>query len=395
MKILYFDCFAGISGDMILGSLLDAGLDITRLKEELSKLNLEGYEIDSEKIVSKGVSGTRCSVKISESHHHRGLKEIFSIIDNSGLSLSVKNRSKEIFQRLGEVEAKIHNKDINEIHFHEVGAIDAIVDIVGAVIGLEILGIDKIISSKIHLGTGTLECAHGVLPVPAPATLELLKNVPVYSSGIEKELVTPTGASILTTIAESYGSLPDFTVENTGFGMGTRELPIPNFLRVVIGESEVETMHDTIQLIETNIDDMNPQYYDHIIELLFNAGAKDVFLTPIIMKKNRPGVILSILASHDQVDNLSKIVFRETTTLGLRLSNLNKRRVLKRELRTINTSLGEARIKIKYINETEKVISPEYDDCKKIAKEKDIPIHLVSERIVKEAEILLNDELNN
>jgi uncharacterized protein (TIGR00299 family) protein len=282
------------------------------------------------------------------------------------------------------VEAKIHNKNINEIHFHEVGAIDAIIDIVGSVIGLEIFGINKIVASKVHVGTGTVNCAHGILPVPAPATLELLKNVPIYSTNLSKELVTPTGAAVLTTLSESYGPLPDFTIQKTGFGIGTHKLTIPNFLRVVIGEETAASIQDTVKLIETNIDDMNPQYYDHIMDLLFKAGAKDVFLNPIIMKKNRPGVILSVLSSPELIDDLSEIILNETTALGLRISELKKRRVLRRELRTVNTSLGKVRIKERELISGEKIVTPEYDDCKQMARIKRIPIRKVVNIIEKE-----------
>ncbi|MFC2103690.1 nickel pincer cofactor biosynthesis protein LarC [Bacteroidota bacterium] len=384
MKVLYFDCFAGISGNMILGALFDAGLDEYLFRTELSKLNLKGFEIEIKKTVSIGISGTSFFVKMNEDQHHRGLKDIFNIIDDSDLKVSVKDKSKEIFQRLGEVEAKIHNKDLNQIHFHEVGAVDSIIDIVGFVIALEMLGINKVLSSKVHVGTGTINCAHGILPIPAPATLELLKNVPIYSTGINKELVTPTGAAILTTLSKSYSSLPAFTLENTGFGMGTHKLTIPNFLRVVLGEQAVEPVLDTIKLIETNIDDMNPQYYDHIMELLFEAGAKDVFLNPIIMKKNRPGVILSVLSSPELTDDLSAIILNETTALGVRISELKKRRILRRELKTVNTSFGKVRIKVRELINGEKVVSPEYDDCKQIAKKKKIPIRKVVDTIEKE-----------
>jgi uncharacterized protein (TIGR00299 family) protein len=384
MNTLYFDCFAGISGNMILGALLDAGLDEDHFRAQLAKLNLNGYKIEINKTVSNGISGTGVEVKMNENHHHRKLNDIFKILDDSELALPVISKSKKIFQRLGEVEAKIHNKNINEIHFHEVGAIDAIIDIVGSVIGLEIFGINKIVASKVHVGTGTVNCAHGILPVPAPATLELLKNVPIYSTNLSKELVTPTGAAVLTTLSESYGPLPDFTIQKTGFGIGTHKLTIPNFLRVVIGEETAASIQDTVKLIETNIDDMNPQYYDHIMDLLFKAGAKDVFLNPIIMKKNRPGVILSVLSSPELIDDLSEIILNETTALGLRISELKKRRVLRRELRTVNTSLGKVRIKERELISGEKIVTPEYDDCKQMARIKRIPIRKVVNIIEKE-----------
>lgn len=387
MKVLYFDCFAGISGDMILGALLDAGLDENEFRAKLSGLKLKGFEIEVKKSISKGISGTNFNVKVDEDHHRRGLKDIFQIIDDSDLKAPVKEKSKKIFQRLGEVEAKIHNKDSDEIHFHEVGAVDSIVDIVGSVIALEMLEIEKVMSSKIHLGTGTLKCAHGILPVPAPATLELLKDASVYSTGINAELTTPTGATIITTLSKYYGSLPDFTIEKIGFGIGTHNLDIPNFIRVVTGNESVGYSQDTIQLIETNIDDMNPQYYDYMMELLFEAGAKDVYLNPVIMKKNRPGVILSVLTSPELVEELASIILQETTALGVRISELKKRKVLRREQTNIETSFGMVRVKIKELISGEKIISPEYDDCTKIAKEKNIPIRNIYNLIDKEIDL--------
>ena len=329
MKIIYFDCFAGAGGDMILGALIDAGLSVEDLKEELSQLSLSGYEIRAEKSIKKGISGTKFHVNVSHDHHHRSLNDILKIIDGSSLSDDVKGQSKKIFTRLAEAEGKIHNKPVEEIHFHEVGAVDSIIDIVGTVIGLDRLDIREVRVSRIHVGTGFLECAHGTLPVPPPATLELLKNIPVYSTGIESELVTPTGAAILSTLSSCFGEIPSMCIEKTGYGLGSRDLTIPNVLRILVGETDDNYDVDTVQLIETNIDDMNPQFYEYIIESLFAHGAKDVFLTPIIMKKNRPGVVLSVLASPEKIDELIDIIFQETTTLGVRISEVKKRKILK------------------------------------------------------------------
>lgn len=386
MKVAYFNCFAGASGDMIMGSLLDAGLDIEKLKSELEKLNLSNYKIQADKGMRKGISGTKFDVTIPHEHHHRGLGDILNIINQSDLSAEIKETSTKIFTRLAEAEAKIHNKTVDEIHFHEVGAVDAIVDIVGAVIGLNLLGIDQVITSPFYIGTGTLKCAHGILPVPAPATQELLKGVPTKSTGIESELVTPTGAAILTTLAESHSPMPSMTVEMTGYGLGGRDLDIPNVLRVSIGTTESVMDQDCVQLIETNIDDMNPQFYEHIMERLFAQGAKDVFLTPIIMKKSRPGVIVSVLAVPDDVDDCIQILFNETTTLGVRISEVKKRRVLDREIVTLDTPWGEARVKIRETSQGKKSVAPEYDDCKRIAQENGIPIQDVWHRIKRIAE---------
>ena len=399
MKIAYFDCFAGASGDMILGSLLDAGLDFEKLKSELAKLKLKEYDLQIKKSVKKGISGTKFDVQVhhhgqnhehdkkpENSHHsHRTLKDINALIEKSGLPDHIKVTSKLIFLRLAEAEGKIHNKKPKDIHFHEVGAVDSIIDIVGAVIGLDLMGIEEVRASRIHVGTGTLECSHGTLPVPAPATLELLKNIPIRSSDIDGELVTPTGAAILGTLSVNFGAMPPMIIEKTGYGIGSRDLPIANVLRLVIGESHSESEEDQVQLIETNIDDMNPQFYEHIMEVLFSKGAKDVFLTPIIMKKNRPGVILSVLATPELIEKMIDIIFRETTTLGVRISEIQKRTILKREIKTIQTRWGEARVKIRTTGR-KKSASPEYDDCKRIAQDRNIPIQTVYEEIRRTAE---------
>lgn len=402
MKIAYFNCFAGASGDMILGSLLDAGLDLEFLRTELTKLHLHGYELKAEKTSKKGISGTKFDVIIGgepdtphahhnqghvhkpggkHEHHHRNLKDIREMIQSSALSEIVKEKSIRIFTRLAEAEAKIHNKPVDEIHFHEVGAVDSIVDIVGAVIGLDFLRIEKCLISKIHVGSGTVECAHGTLPVPAPATLELLGGFPVYSTGIESELLTPTGAAILTTLAETYGPMPDMTVEKTGYGAGFFELPIANMLRVTIGEESSGHETDHIQLIETNIDDMNPQFYEHIMEQLFRAGAKDVFMTPIIMKKSRPGIILSVIAHPTEIDKLTEIIFKETTTLGVRISDVKKRMILDRKLLKITTPWGEGQVKIRILEDGSKTYEPEYADCRRLAESSGLPIQTMYDHL--------------
>ena len=390
MKIAYFDCFSGASGDMILGSLLDAGLKIEELKNELKKLNLSGYKIRATKKTKNGIAGTKFDVDISDRHHHRSLKDIFKIINDSTLDPEIKKKSKAIFTRLGEAEAKIHDKPVDEIHFHEVGAVDAIVDIVGAVIGFHSLDIQGIYVSKLHVGTGTVECAHGTLPVPAPATAELLQGIPIYSTGIEGELVTPTGAAILTTLSTHFGAMPEMVIEKIGYGLGAKELSISNALRVCIGRFDGIFCEDRVQLIETNIDDMNPQFYDHIMQMLYTEGAKEVFLTPVYMKKNRPGTLLSVIASIDKVDSLIEIIFQETTTLGVRISDVKKRKVLKRELITVGTPWGEARAKVRMISENKKIISPEYDDCKKIAQKNRLPIQEIYEEVKRIAAEQLN-----
>jgi len=401
VRLAYFDCFAGASGDMILGALLHAGLELETLRTELAKLDLSGYEIRARKCVRKGIAGTKFDViieghadqphavhnrghvhKPSEPHHaHRTLKDIRRLIDRSGLSDGVKKTAIRIFMRLAEAESKIHDRAVDDIHFHEVGAVDSIIDIVGAAIGFELLGIGRIAASRIHVGCGTVQCAHGTLPVPAPATAELLKGIPVFSSGIEGELTTPTGAAILTTLAESFGPMPPLRIGNIGYGAGFHDLPIANMLRVSIGETDVESESDAVRLIETNIDDMNPQFYEHLMDKLFEAGAKDVFLNQIIMKKSRPGVILSIIADPAGTEELIDLVFRETTTLGVRISDVKKRMILKQEVRTVRTPWGEARVKVRVLTDGSRTYEPEYEDCKALANTGNITIQKVYEEL--------------
>ena len=399
MRIAYFDCFAGASGDMILGALLDAGLDLDTLKKELAKIHLHGYELQTNRSVKKGITGTKLDVLLDgkpdtphtdhnqghvhknhgHDHAHRNLGDITRLIEDSDLADTIKETAIRIFNRLAEAEARIHNKKVDEIHFHEVGAVDSIVDIAGAAIGLELLGIDQVVVSKIHVGTGTVECAHGTLPVPAPATLELLQGAPVYSHGIENELITPTGAAILTTLADHFGGMPAMKVTQTGYGAGFHDLPIANLLRVSIGESVSKTEMDTIRMIETNIDDMNPQFYDHIMEQLFEAGARDVFLNPIIMKKSRPGIILSVIVDESAMEACMQVIFRETTTLGVRMSDIKKRMILKRDLVTVTTPWGEGKVKVRELEDGSKTFEPEFADCKRLARESRVPIQEVFE----------------
>ena len=386
MKIAFFDCFSGASGDMILGSLIDAGLSMMDLEEELSKLGLSGYTIRADKKEKKGIWGTQFQVDVSDNHHHRSLKDIFKIIDQCSLGDVIKNKSKMIFDNLAKVESKIHNQPVDKIHFHEVGAVDSIIDIVGAVIGLEFMNIQLIMTSKIHVGTGFLNCAHGTLPVPPPAALELLKGIPIYSTEIEGELVTPTGAAILSTLSKEFGNLPLMQIEQIGYGLGQKELSIPNVLRVCIGNTHQRYDEDTVQLIETNIDDMNPQFYEYIMESLFTKGAKDVFLNPIIMKKNRPGVVLSLIANPAQVQSLVDVLFRETTTLGVRISEIKKRLILKREICAVSTRWGEVNVKVRTISKDQRTLSPEYEDCKRLARENHLSIGKIYEEIKREAE---------
>jgi len=324
MKIAYFDCFAGASGDMILGSLIDAGLEVEQLKGELGKLHLTNYDIGAKKVTKKGMGGTQAIVSVDEDHHghhHQNLHHIEEIIERSDLERLIKQKGIEIFKRLAEAEARVHRTTIEHVHFHEVGAMDAIIDVMGAVAGIAALGIERVYCSPLHVGTGTVECSHGTLPVPAPATIELIRGKPMYSTGVKGELLTPTGAAILTTLSCGFGPMPAMTLEKIGYGAGTSEPAIPNLLRVVIGEAgdELEAYHmEQVAVVETNIDDMDPQMCDHIIQKILDMGALDAFLAPVQMKKNRPGTLLTVICLPEMVGEFSDFLLRETATIGLR-----------------------------------------------------------------------------
>ena len=374
MKVAYFDCFSGISGDMILGALVDAGLDIRELESELGKLKISGYKVRAEKTARKGISGTKVSVNITEQNVERGLKDIIEIVERSELDDDIKGLSKKTFQELATIEAKIHGKGIEEIHLHEVGGLDSIIDVVGSFIGVKKLGIEAIYASKIHVGSGFIESRHGVLPVPAPATLAILKGIPIYSRGIEAELATPTGVCVLKTLSKSFGIMPEMRVEKIGYGAGSRELEIPNLLRVFIGESSAEEYEaDEVVVVETNIDNMNPELLAYASEALLKQGAIDVFMTPVFMRKNRPGTILSVLTTQEKLDEILSVMFAETTTLGVRLHRLERKK-LSREVVSVKTRFGEVEVKIAKIGDQVKNIAPEYESCKEIAVKRGIPL---------------------
>lgn len=381
-KIAYFDCFSGVSGDMVLGALIDAGLSLNILKKELGKLNLRGYTLESKRESRNSIWGTAIKVRYKEEKSHRFLKDIFLLIDRSKLDKDIKTKTKEIFTNLAKAEAKVHNKSIEEIHFHEVGAIDSIIDIVGSVIGIKSLGIKKIYSSPLHLGTGFVECSHGTFPVPSPATVELVKGIPSYSTDIEGELTTPTGAALVTTLSSGFGGMPPMKIERIGYGVGKRNYRIPNLLRVLIGDEIPKFDEDRIRLIETNIDDMNPQFYDCVMEELFKQGALDVYLTPTYMKKNRPGIILSVISPVNKVEELVNTIFRHTTTLGVRISEIEKREKLKRKVKKVSTKFGDVKVKIGFSDSGEFNAVPEYEDCKKIAQREKIPVKEVYNEIL-------------
>jgi len=389
MKIAYFDCFSGISGDMTVGALLDVGLKIETLEKELKKLGLSGYRLEINKVIKKGISATQFKVKIKEEGVERRYKDILTILKKSKLDAVIKKETGKIFFNIAQAESKIHQKDIDKIHFHEIGGLDSIIDITSVVIGIKILGIEEIHSSTLPVGKGFVKCAHGVIPVPAPATLELLKNIPTYSGGIDSEMITPTGAGIIRTLASSFGERPLMNVESTGYGAGEKEFTIPNLLRVSIGEKILEDdnlkdgyVSDEALLIETNIDDINPEFYDYIMEKLFSQGALDVFLTPIQMKKNRPAHLLSIIIYEQNLKEILEVLFSESTTLGVRLREIKRLRLAQQNIIT-ETKYGKIRVKIGMFKGKIKNIAPEYEDCKKFAKQHQIPLKEIYEEAKK------------
>lgn len=390
MKTLYFDCFAGISGDMTLGALVAAGADARELKERLSLLDVPGYEIEFETVDRSGISATRAVVRLTrEEKHHRHLSDIEKIIGGSRLNDSIKERALRIFGRLAEAEARVHNVAVNKIHFHEVGAVDAIVDVVGACIGFEMLGVERFVSSPMHVGSGTVEMAHGRFPVPPPAVAELLRGAPVYSTDVTGELVTPTGAAIVSTVCESFGAMPLMRVEATGYGAGTREYKnFPNVLRVIVGESdepesggsrdEEGQSSESLMMVETNLDDVSPQVLGHLMERAFERGALDCYFTPVQMKKNRPGVLVSILCKAEEHPALMNLLFEETPTLGVR-SHTVARVALERESVTVETEFGTIAVKVARREGRVLGATPEFEECRAAALAHGVPLRVVQE----------------
>jgi uncharacterized protein (TIGR00299 family) protein len=375
MKIAYLDTLAGISGDMTLGAFLSAGLPLDVLINELRKLNVSGWELSASHIKRNGIGATKIDVVISEApSYHRHLSNINEIIEQSSLSKIVQESAKKIFYQLAVAEAAVHSSTIEKVHFHEVGAIDSIVDIVGTAICLEAMGIERVYSSPIKVGSGgTVNTQHGTMPVPTPATLEILKGYPIVLTEIPFELTTPTGAAIIKAL--SAGTLPieQVRVQSIGYGAGTRELQaIPNLLRLIIGDIADERECDEVISIETNIDDMSPEILPYVIEKLVGAGALDAFLIPIIMKKGRPAHLLTVLAGRESVEPLLGILFRETSTLGVRIQDIERRK-LPRTQRQVQTSLGAVTVKSVTLDGRERLI-PEFEECKRLATEKHMPL---------------------
>ena len=379
MRILYFDCFAGASGDMILGALVGAGVEERELLERLASLGVEGYEVSFERVERSGIAATRARVSTGEEHHHRHLSDIRRIIEGSRLSVRVKERATKIFVRLAEAEARVHNMPVERVHFHEVGALDAIVDVVGACIGFELLGVERFISSALHVGSGMVEMAHGRFPVPPPAVAELLKSAPIYSTEIVGELVTPTGAAIISTVCEEFGAMPPMRVERTGYGAGTREYErFPNVLRVMVGESEGAFGYEKLLMVETNLDDASPQLVGFLMERAFAAGALDCYFTPVQMKKNRPGVLVSILCEPRRREEMFELLFAETPTLGVRCYEV-ERRALEREIVGVETEYGRIDVKVARMNGQVKGYTPEYEQCREAATRRSVPLRTVEE----------------
>jgi uncharacterized protein (TIGR00299 family) protein len=436
MRIAYLECFSGISGDMFLGALVDAGVPPRTLEEAVAALKV-GARLEFSRVVRSGISATKVDVwadgekdepreefwerheqhshehsdeRTRDHHEHehhrnthsragetrtepalslpkgasaphghsRGLTEIREIISAAGISASVKKTAIAIFEALGAAEAKIHNTAIESVHFHEVGAVDAMVDIVCAAVGAEALGVDEIICSPLNVGSGTVKCAHGTFPVPVPATVELLKDVPVYSSGLQAELVTPTGAAIVKTLASRFAALPEMRIEKSGYGAGSRDFPgHPNVMRITVGEAASNSLAaETITVLEANLDDLNPQVFGYVMDRLFEEGALDAFAMPVQMKKNRPGTLMTVLCKPEDAGKLTQIIFTETTTLGVRRRD-EMRQTLARRWESVGTPWGEVRIKIASMDGAVTNYAPEYEDCRRIAAEHHVPLKTV------------------
>ncbi|MFZ0735016.1 MAG: nickel pincer cofactor biosynthesis protein LarC [Candidatus Sulfotelmatobacter sp.] len=427
MRIAYLECFSGISGDMFLGALVDAGVSPQLLEETVAALGV-GAKLKISRVMRSGISATKVDVWVdgekdlpreeywekqesahhhrehehghggehgpehsgdrhgepsahADSHSHRGLAEIRKIIGSAAIADSAKTMAIRIFEALGAAEAKIHNVPVEEVHFHEVGAVDAMVDIVCAAAGAEALGVDEIVCSPLNVGRGTVKCAHGTFPVPAPATVELLEDAPVYSSGVQAELVTPTGAAIVKTLARRFAAFPEMKIEKSAYGAGSRDFPgYPNVLRLILGEAAptlaAKTKSETITVLEANLDDLNPQVFGYVMDRLLEEGALDAFGMPVQMKKNRPGTLLTVLCKPEDAGKLTQLVFTETTTLGVRRRE-EMRQALARRWENVRTPWGEVRIKIASMNGTVTNYAPEYEDCRRIAAERHVPLKTV------------------
>ena len=380
MRVVYFDCVSGAAGDMIMASLLDAGVPVAALRTELGKLALEGWELRAREVMKGVFRATKVDVEIDRGahRHQRSLGDILAILERSALTPSVKERAARIFTRLADAEARVHGTDRESVHFHEVGAVDAIVDVTGAVLALDLAGVQAVHVSALPIGGGHVGGAHGRIPVPGPGTAELLRGFPVVDTGVRAELVTPTGAAILTTLAASAGRMPSLTVDAVGYGAGTVDLPdTPNVLRCFLGETTAsEAGDETVLEVETTIDDMSPQLYEPLIERLFEAGALDVYLQPVIMKRGRPGIVVTVLCAPERAGDLSRALFEESTTIGVRWSERRRAR-LQREMIVLTTAYGAIPFKVSRLQGRIVTVTPEFADVARIAREKSLPVREV------------------
>jgi uncharacterized protein (TIGR00299 family) protein len=383
MRIAYFDCPSGASGDMVLGALVDAGCELGALEDALARLEVGGWALEARTVQRGGLRGTHLAVRTDPARRFGALAEMLRPIERSTLPAGVKTRAAAVLRRLAEAEARVHRVPVEAVHFHEVGALDTLVDVVGAVAGLDALGVEAVHVSPLPLGGGTVDTAHGRLPVPAPATAELMRGFSVYDNGIAAELVTPTGAAILTTLG-TPGRLPPMTLERIGWGAGTRELPVPNLLRVLVGLPAPGAADDadleTLVAVETTIDDMSPQLYEPLVERLLSAGALDVYLTPVVMKRSRPGTVLTALARPELAERLAETLFRETPTIGVRWSEVRRRR-LPRELVRVPTSVGPVTFKVSRLGGRIVTVTPEFEEVRRIADAGGRPVRAVLEAV--------------
>ena len=393
MRLLYFDCIAGISGDMALGALIDAGADLEPIRKGLEGLPVESFELDVEQVESGGLRATKVNVRTSTDGLIRTYASVRSLLDMAEMPLDAKAMAQRIFRRLAEAEAMVHRRDLDQVTFHEVGAVDSIVDIVGTSLALASLKVDRVFASAVPTGMGMVKTEHGLLPIPAPAVMELLRGAPIYSRNVSVELVTPTGAAILAALVEGFGEIPLMRIEHVGYGAGSARLDFPNVVRVVVGEADpsanaaAETVQGSELVLETNVDDLNPELYAYVLERLFAAGAQDAWLTPIVMKNGRPAVTISVLASPSREEAIRQVLFRESGTLGIRSSVVDKQ-VLEREWVEVATRNGLVRVKIGRLEGNTVTVAPEFEDCVKVAREAGVPAREVYEeatRLAREA----------
>jgi uncharacterized protein (TIGR00299 family) protein len=398
MRLLYFDCIGGISGDMALGALVDAGADPEGVRSALASLPLEPFSVEFEETDAGGIRATRARVRCEAAGVIRTFASIRRLLDEAALPDSARELAQRMFHRLAVAEAAVHGRDVEQVTFHEVGAVDSVVDIVGTALAITMLAVDRSFASPVPTGMGMMRSEHGAMPIPAPAVVELLRGAPLYSKGVPAELTTPTGAAILATVAEGYGDLPPMRIEAVGYGAGERSLEFPNVLRVLIGEdadAKVESppgsgrgSHEVV--LETNVDDLNPELYAYVLERLFEQGAQDAWLTPILMKKGRPAVAVSVLCSADQQDAMHDVLYRETGTLGVRASLVAKR-MLERTVLNVTTSWGSVRVKVGFLDGRAVTISPEYEDCARAARASGEAVRKIYEEAGSEARAQLDD----